>query len=67
MLDGTIKWYNSDKGYGFIQPDKGGADVFVHAIAVEFAGIRQLSAGQALSYEVMEQLGELSATDLHVL
>ena len=49
---GKVKWFNSSKGYGFIQPDDGGADVFVHISAVEQAGMRGLNEGQKLSYEV---------------
>ena len=52
MATGIVKWFNSEKGYGFIQPDAGGADVFVHISAVERAGIRSLPDGQKVSYEV---------------
>ena len=52
MATGTVKWFNSVKGYGFIQPDDGGQDVFVHISAVERAGLGQLNEGQKLSYEV---------------
>jgi len=52
MASRTVKWFNSEKGYGFIQPDAGGADVFVHISAVERAGLRGLSAGQKISYEL---------------
>ena len=51
MATGTVKWFNSTKGYGFIQPDAGGADVFVHITAVEKAGFRGLNDGEKLSYE----------------
>jgi cold shock protein len=50
---GTVKWYNETKGYGFIQPDDGGKDVFVHISAVERAGMRNLVEGQRLSYEIL--------------
>lgn len=53
MATGTVKWFNSTKGYGFIQPDAGGPDVFVHISAVERAGLGTLSDGQKLSYEVV--------------
>ncbi|MCJ2123465.1 cold-shock protein [Methylobacterium sp. J-077] len=53
MNTGTVKWYNETKGYGFIQPDDGGKDVFVHISAVERAGMRNLVEGQRLSYEVL--------------
>ena len=53
MATGTVKWFNSDKGYGFIQPDASGPDVFVHISAVEQAGLRSLNEGQKISYEVI--------------
>ena len=52
MATGTVKWYNSTKGYGFIQPDDGGKDVFVHISAVEAAGLRGLNENQKVSYEI---------------
>ena len=52
MPTGAVKWYNETKGYGFIQPDHGGKDVFVHATALERAGLRGLAEGQKVSYEV---------------
>lgn len=52
MATGTVKWYNETKGYGFIQPDQGGKDVFVHATALERAGLRGLAEGQKVSYDV---------------
>jgi CspA family cold shock protein len=52
MATGTVKWYNETKGYGFIQPDNGGKDVFVHATALERAGLRGLAEGQKVSYDV---------------
>jgi CspA family cold shock protein len=52
MATGTVKWFNATKGYGFIQPDAGGADVFVHVSAVERAGLRSLSEGQHVTYEL---------------
>ena len=51
MALGTVKWFNAQKGYGFIQPESGGADVFVHISAVERAGMGSLSEGQRISYE----------------
>jgi CspA family cold shock protein len=53
MAKGTVKWFNAVKGYGFIQPDEGGRDVFVHISAVERAGLRDLSEGQKISYEII--------------
>ena len=52
MATGTVKWYNETKGYGFIQPDSGGKDVFVHATALERAGLRGLAEGQKVSYDI---------------
>ena len=54
MATGTVKWYNSTKGYGFIAPDDGGKDVFVHATALERAGIRGLVEGQKVSFDTQE-------------
>jgi cold shock protein len=66
MATGTVKWYNDTKGYGFIQPDNGGKDVFVHATALERAGMRGLAEGQKISYEVESdrRSGKESATNL---
>jgi CspA family cold shock protein len=54
MMNGTVKFYNSQKGYGFIQPDSGGKDVFVHATALERAGLSSLSEGQKVSFDTQE-------------
>lgn len=51
MATGTVKWFNTQKGYGFIQPDDGGSDIFVHISAVEQAGMRTLNEGQKVNYE----------------
>jgi CspA family cold shock protein len=66
MASGTVKWYNSTKGYGFIAPDDGGKDVFVHASAVETSSVGTLSEGQKISYEVErdQRSGKESATRL---
>ncbi|MBW8881775.1 MAG: cold-shock protein [Asticcacaulis sp.] len=64
MAVGTVKWFNSTKGFGFIQPDAGGADVFVHATAVESAGMRTLNEGQKISYDVAMDRGKNSAVNL---
>ena len=64
MAQGTVKWFNPQKGFGFIQPDNGGADVFVHMTAVERAGMRGLNEGQKISYEVTSERGKDSATNL---
>ena len=66
MATGTVKWFNATKGFGFIQPDNGGADVFVHISAVERAGLRSLNEGQKLSYELErdQRSGKMSAGQL---
>jgi CspA family cold shock protein len=66
MATGTVKWYNDQKGYGFIQPDNGGKDVFVHATALERAGLRGLAEGQKVSYDVEadRRSGKESAANL---
>ncbi len=65
MSTGTVKWFNAKKGYGFIQPDDGSNDVFVHISAVERSGIGDLNEGQKISYEVQKgQQGKLSAENL---
>jgi CspA family cold shock protein len=65
MANGTVKWFNSQKGYGFIQPDDGSKDVFVHISAVERAGLGSLQEGQKLSYDLEKgQQGKFSAVNL---
>lgn len=64
MPTGTVKWFNAQKGYGFIQPDDGGKDVFVHISAVEKAGLSTLSEGQTVSYEEVESRGKTAAENL---
>lgn len=65
MATGTVKWFNTQKGYGFIQPDDGSADVFVHISAVERSGIGYLNEGQKISYEVEKgRNGKSSAVGL---
>jgi CspA family cold shock protein len=64
MAVGTVKWFNSQKGFGFIQPSDGGKDVFVHVSAVERAGLRGLNEGQKVSYEVVNERGKLAADRL---
>jgi CspA family cold shock protein len=65
MAVGTVKWFNEMKGFGFIQPDEGGADAFVHITAVEKAGMRTLRENQRIAYDLQEDRpGKLSATNL---
>ncbi len=66
MATGTVKWFNVTKGFGFIQPDAGGPDVFVHISAVERAGMRELNEGQKIAYEIVadKRSGKSSADNL---
>jgi CspA family cold shock protein len=64
MATGTVKWFNSQKGYGFIQPSDGSKDVFVHITAVERAGMSGLNEGQKVSFEVSMERGKPAATNL---
>ena len=64
MPTGTVKWFNSMKGYGFIAPDDGGHDVFVHTSAVEQAGMSTLNEGQKISYEIATERGKTRAANL---
>ena len=64
MSSGTVKWFNGQKGYGFIQPDDGSKDVFVHITAVERAGMRSLVEGQKVSYEIVTERGKQAAGNL---
>lgn len=66
MAIGTVKWFNSTKGYGFIAPEKGGKDVFVHISAVEKAGMSDLREGSKISYEIIQSRGRESAENLRV-
>ena len=66
MAKGTVKWFNPTKGYGFIQPQGGGKDVFVHISAVERAGLSSLNEGQIVQYEVVSNRGKESAENLKV-
>ncbi len=69
MASGSVKWFNPTKGFGFIQPDEGGNDVFVHISAVERAGMSTLNEGQKVSYEIEvdERRGKSSAVNLQAL
>jgi CspA family cold shock protein len=67
MAVGTVKWFNLEKGFGFIAPQDGGNDVFVHITAVQAAGLTSLNDGQKVSYEVMAERGKLAAGNLRAL
>ncbi len=68
MANGTVKWFNATKGFGFIQPEEGGNDVFVHISAVEAAGLRTLNDNQKISYDIEpDRRGRNSAANLKVL
>jgi CspA family cold shock protein len=64
MPTGTVKWFNAQKGYGFITPDGGGSDVFVHISAVEQAGLNGLNEGQKVEYDIVDNRGRSSAGNL---
>lgn len=69
MQTGTVKWYNGQKGYGFIQPDDGGKDVFVHATALERAGMRTLNEGDKIGFELQtdQRSNKVSAVNLQAV
>ena len=69
MATGTVKWFNATKGYGFIRPDDGGKDVFVHISAVERAGLRELKEGQRVTFEVVvdRKTGKSAAENLKAI
>lgn len=67
-MQGTVKWFDMNKGFGFIQPDDGGKDAFVHITAVQRAGLTSLDEGQVVEYELQEgRNGKMSAEDLRVV
>lgn len=66
MAKGTVKWFNATKGYGFIQPESGDKDVFVHITALERAGLRSLNEGQNVSYELATDKGKVSAVNIQL-
>jgi CspA family cold shock protein len=67
MATGTVKWFNTQKGFGFIQPDDGGKDVFVHISAVQRAGLQTLNEGQKVSFEVATERGKAAAANLKAM
>ena len=67
MAEGTVKWFNTTKGYGFIEPADGGKDVFVHISAVQQAGLQGLNDGQKVTYELLESRGKTSAGNLQLV
>ena len=68
MPTGTVKWFNTTKGYGFIEPDEGGKDVFVHVSAVQRSGLESLAENQKVAFELQESRdGRMAASDLQVL
>lgn len=67
MSNGTVKWFNTTKGYGFIQPEDGSADVFVHISAVQAAGLRGLDEGQRVAFELQKERGKTAAVNLQPL
>lgn len=64
---GTVKWYNADKGFGFIVPDQAGSDVFVHVTAVQKAGLQGLKDGQRVAFNTKEERGKTAACDLETI
>ncbi len=66
MPTGTVKWFNPDKGFGFIQPEDGGKDVFVHITAVQAAGLQTLNENQRVTYEVVTERGKQAAANLRL-
>lgn len=64
---GKVKWFNTAKGFGFITPDQGGSDVFVHITEVQKAGLQTLNENQAVEFEMLENRGKLAASDLRIL
>ncbi len=67
MATGSVKWFNATKGFGFIQPEAGGPDVFVHISAVEKAGLRGLNEGQRVEFDLQQERGKTAAANLKPL
>ena len=66
MQEGTVKWFSTERGYGFIQPADGGRDVFVHITALEAAGLKSLNEGQKIRFELKTERGKTAAVNLQV-
>lgn len=67
MAQGTVKWFNTEKGYGFIEPSDGGKDVFVHVSAVEKAGLKVLNEGQKVSFDITQNRGKDAADNIEII
>ena len=67
MATGKVKWFDAKKGFGFITPDDGGKDAFLHVSALQTANIQSVSDGQAVSYELTEQRGKMAASEIAIL
>jgi len=67
MANGTVKWFNTTKGFGFIEPEQGGKDVFVHITALHEAGIRELNDGQKVSFEIAVSRGKEAASEIKLI
>ena len=67
MATGKVKWFDAKKGFGFITPDDGGKDAFLHVSALQAANVQSVSAGQAVSYELTEQRGKMAASEIALI
>tara|TARA_A100001388_G_C28699585_1_gene465459 strand:- start:336 stop:542 length:207 start_codon:yes stop_codon:yes gene_type:complete len=67
MVNGTVKWFNANKGYGFIEPDDGGKDVFIHVSAVEKSGLKTLLENQKITFEINQDKGRSSAANIKIV
>ena len=67
MVNGTVKWFNTNKGYGFIEPDDGGKDVFIHVSAVEKSGLKTLLENQKITFEINQDKGRSSAANIKIV